>query len=112
VKLPTGKRPKTLVWTLERETRWREAVTAHIASGTTEEARELAVRPSPVMVWRPDQLGAFLDSAASDRLYPLYHLIAYRGLRRGEAAGVEWEDIDLDGGALTVRRQRVQLGWD
>ena len=42
----------------------------------------------------------------------LYHVIAYRGLRRGEAAAVEWEGVDLDGGVLTVRRQWVQLGWE
>lgn len=113
VKLPAGKRPKALVWTTEREARWRETVAAHITAGKTPaEARELAVRPSPVMVWRPDQLGAFLDTATGDRLYALFHLVAYRGLRRGEAAGVEWEDVDLDGGVLAVRRQRVQLGWE
>lgn len=64
---------------------------AYIASGkTSAEAGELAPRPSPVMVWRPEQLGAFLDAAAGDRLYALYHLVAYRGLRRGEAAGLAW----------------------
>jgi integrase len=113
VKLPAGKRPRALVWTMEREARWREAVAAHVAAGTAPtEARDLVQRPSPVMVWRPDQLGTFLDAAAGDRLYALYHLIAYRGLRRGEAAGVEWQDIDLDGGVLAVRRQRVQVGWE
>jgi integrase len=44
--------------------------------------------------------------------YALFHLIAHRGLRRGEAAGLEWEDIDLDGPALTVRRQHTQRGWE
>jgi integrase len=113
VKLPAGKRPKALVWTTEREARWREAVAAHVAVGTTRtQARDLVARPSPVMVWRPDQLGVFLDTATGDRLYALYHLIAYRGLRRGEAAGLEWEDVDLDSAALAVRRQRVQLGWE
>jgi integrase len=113
VKLPGGKRPRALVWTVEREARWREAVAAHIAAGKTPaEARALAPRPSPVMVWRPDQLGAFLDSAAGDRLYALYHLVAYRGLRRGESAGLAWEDVDLDGAAVAVRRQRVLIGWD
>ncbi len=33
VKLAAGKRPKALVWTVERETRWREAVAAHVAAG-------------------------------------------------------------------------------
>lgn len=37
------------------------------------------------MVWTPDQVGAFLDSVGADRLYPLWHLIAYRGVRRAEA---------------------------
>ena len=111
--LPAGKRPKALVWTTERETRWREVVAAHVAEGKTPtEARNLTARPSPVMVWRPDHLGAFLDTSANDRLYALYHLIAYRGLRRGEAAGLAWEDVDLAGAALAVRRQRVQLGWE
>src|SRR5436309_6817968 len=113
VRIPMGKRPKALVWTTERETRWREAVATYVAAGKPPtEAREFAPIPSPVMVWRPDQLGTFLDTAASDRLYALFHLIAYRGLRRGEAAGIAWEDVDLDGGVLAVRRQRVQLGWE
>ncbi len=112
VKLPAGKRPKALVWTAEREQRWREAVAAQRANGkTAAEARDLAPRPSPVMVWRPDQLGAFLDVAAGDRLYALLHLVAHRGMRRGEAAGLAWEDVALDASSLTVRRQRVQLGW-
>lgn len=33
VKLPGGKRPKALVWTVERETRWRQTVAAHVAAG-------------------------------------------------------------------------------
>lgn len=73
VKLPGGKRPRALVWTVEREARWREAVAAHIAAGKTPaEARELAPRPSPVMV------GGLTSSAraAGDRLYALYHLVA------------------------------------
>ncbi len=95
VKLPAGKRPKALVWTHQRMQRWQQT-------------GEL---PSPVMVWTPAQLGAFLDHASDHRLYGLYHLIAHRGLRRGEAAGLRWEDVDLDAGHITIRRQRVQLGW-
>ena len=60
----------------------------------------------------PAQLGALLDAAEGDRLYSLFHLIAHRGLRRGEAIGLAWTDVDLDAGQLTVRRQRVQVGWD
>ena len=30
-------------------------------------------------------------------------------MRRGEALGVKWEDVDLTGGVLNVRRSRVWL---
>jgi integrase len=96
VKLPSGKRPKALVWTAEREAQWR-------ATGRC---------PSSVMVWRPDQLGAFLDHAASDRLYALWHLLAHRGLRRGEACGLEWSDVDLTTGTATIRTQRITVGGE
>src|SRR5204863_6059378 len=61
-------------------------------------------RPSPVMVWTPEQTGQFLDFISDDRLYPLYHLIAYRGPRRGEACGVRWTDLNRAFGHLTHRR--------
>lgn len=59
------------------------------------------------MVWRPDQLGVFLDHAADDRLYALWHLYAFRGLRRGEACGLEWPEVDLDGATISIVRQRI-----
>jgi integrase len=40
----------------------------------------------------------------------LFHLTALRGLRRGEAAGLRWSDLDLDAGTLTVTGQLQQLG--
>lgn len=64
------------------------------------------------MVWTPTQLGRFLDAAHRDRLYALWHLVAHRGLRRGEVCAVEWQDLNLDAGTLVVCRQLVQLGWD
>jgi integrase len=116
VKLPSGKRPKPLVWTAERVEKWRTANERLAACDEDDPARaqlEVAAQPpSAVMVWTPAQLGTFLDAAASDRLYGLWHLIAHRGLRRGEACAVEWPEVDLTAGTLAVRRQLVQLGWE
>ena len=95
VELASGKRPKALLWTDARVERWR-------ATGT---------KPSPVMVWTPTHTGAFLDHAAPDPLYPIFHLIAYRGLRRGEALGLHWDDVDLDRASLTIRWQITQIGY-
>lgn len=117
VRLPAGKRPKALVWTDERVQRWREAVDALARwddanlpdpdGAYRAKLEEAAHPPSPVMVWTPAQLGEFLDAAHEDRLYALWHLIAHCGLRRGEAVAIEWADVDLDGGRVQVRRQRV-----
>jgi integrase len=65
------------------------------------------------MVWTPQQTGAFLDHVddVDDRLAALYHLITSTGLRRGEACGLHWDDLDLDAATLTVRWQIVQHGW-
>lgn len=115
VKLPSGKRPKALVWTTERENRWRADVEKLIEEGhAPEKARDLVPPPSPVMVWRPDHLGTFLDHTApgSDghRLYALWHLLSHRGLRRGESCGLEWHDLDLEkAGTATIERQRISV---
>jgi hypothetical protein len=39
-------------------------------------------------VWTPAQLAQFLASVAAHRLFAAFHLIAMRGLRRGEACGL------------------------
>lgn len=51
-------------------------------------------------VWTPEQLACFLDHRAADAdpFLPLWRLIALRGLRRGEACGLRWIDVDLDDG--------------
>ncbi|MFI5805798.1 tyrosine recombinase XerC [Streptomyces sp. NPDC051561] len=95
VELDSGKRPKPLLWTTERVQRWRET----------------GEKPSPVMVWTPEQFGAFLDEAESDRLYAFFHLIGFRGLRRGEGVGQAWAELDLDAGELTVSKEIVVDGW-
>ncbi|WP_239079988.1 site-specific integrase, partial [Paractinoplanes brasiliensis] len=94
VELDPVRRPKAVVWTDERVSRYR-------ATGE---------RPSPVMVWTPDQTGRFLDYVARDELYALFHLIALRGLRRGEACGLRWEDVDLQRRELVVAVQLVDNG--
>ncbi len=130
VELESGKRPKARMWTDEHVAAWREnRARRHAAEAELEAARErgddAAVagltaeiddlddteRPSPVMVWTPEQTGQFLDFISGDRLYPLYHLIAYRGPRRGEACGVRWTDLNRAAGHLTIAEQLVQLGW-
>jgi integrase len=57
--------------------------------------------------WTKEQLKAFLDSVADERLAPLWHTIAMTGMRRGEALGLRWVDVDLENSRLSVRRALV-----
>ncbi|GIH10047.1 hypothetical protein Rhe02_81140 [Rhizocola hellebori] len=55
--------------------------------------------------WQPELLGQWLDSVSDHRLYPVFHLGAFAGMRRGELLGLTWDDVDLEGEQLTVRWQ-------
>jgi integrase len=61
---------------------------------------------------RPEELRLLLAEAPNDRLHALWLLLISLGLRRGEALGLHWEDIDFDAKTLAVRRslQRRRTG--
>ncbi|MGI5204724.1 tyrosine-type recombinase/integrase [Spirillospora sp. CA-108201] len=91
VELPPARRPRAVVWTAARVEHW-------LRTGE---------RP-PVAVWTAVQTAEFLDAIGDHRLYAAYHLIALRGLRRGEAAGLRWCDVDLEQGVAVISQQIQQ----
>ena len=52
--------------------------------------------------WTSEDLRTFFASIADDRLQSLYVLLATTGMRRGEALGLRWRDVDLDARELHV----------
>lgn len=58
-------------------------------------------------VWTLAQLATFVDSVAEDRLYAMWLVFAMTGMRRGEACGLRWDDVDLDAGRLAIRSTRT-----
>jgi integrase len=62
--------------------------------------------------WTKEQLRQFLGSVADDRLGALRHTIAFTGMRRGEALGLRWSDVDLENGRLAVRRALIPTNRD
>ena len=72
VQLPPARRPRAAVWTSERIAAWEET----------------GIWP-PVAVWTAAPTAVFLNAVRSHPLYAACHLIALRGLRRGEVpAGI------------------------
>jgi integrase len=63
-----------------------------------------------MQVWTPETSRAFMAATRGDRLFPAFALLLGRGLRRGEVAGLKWENLDLDGGSLRVAVTRVLMG--
>src|SRR5207253_3118027 len=59
--------------------------------------------PRRVAILEGEQLARFLAHAGRHR--PLFELLAYTGLRIGEALGLTWSDIDFDAGLIRVHRQ-------
>ncbi|MDQ7903536.1 site-specific integrase [Phytohabitans sp. ZYX-F-186] len=96
IRLRPARLARPLVWTQPRVDRWQD--TGEV--------------PGPVMVWTPEQTGVFLDHVARyDRdLYPLLHLVAHTGLRRGEAVGLREADALLDRAELAVTQQVTTAG--
>ncbi|MEY2591518.1 MAG: hypothetical protein QOJ67_3502 [Acidimicrobiaceae bacterium] len=62
--------------------------------------------------WDAETVRTFLEMsrAEDDRLHPLWVLIATTGMRRGEALGLRWSDIDLEAGRARVVQTLVQIG--
>lgn len=54
--------------------------------------------------WDTPQVARVLAAAATDDLDALWRLALLTGMRRGEMLGLRWSDVDLDAGALSVRR--------
>jgi integrase/predicted RNA-binding Zn-ribbon protein involved in translation (DUF1610 family) len=62
-----------------------------------------------LQVWTAEQLSAFLAHVSDDRLYALWRLLAMTGMRRGEALGLGWEDLDMEAGSVTIRRAWIAV---
>ena len=75
-------------------------------------ADQVELRPASTQerpIWTPPQLALSLADSVSDRLGFAYRLIAMTGLRRGEALGLRWQDVDLDAGTIRIAQQLVDV---
>lgn len=75
------------------------------------------VRERPRAIWDEAQIARFRRAIRGNPLEPLYLLVLGTGLRRGEALGLRWCDLDLARGELAVARQQTytvatRFGYD
>ncbi|MCI0855162.1 MAG: site-specific integrase [Chloroflexi bacterium] len=88
--------------------RW-EWVTRNVASLAEPPRTEIY----PVRALTIADAQALLAAVKGDRLEALFQVGLALGMRQGETLGLTWEDIDLEGGTLSVRRtlQRIKRAW-
>jgi integrase len=67
-----------------------------------------AGRPESI-TWTADQLRSFLEGTRGSRYSAAYLLLATTGLRRGEALGLRWSDLDLDAGRASIRQTVIAI---
>lgn len=76
-------------------------------------ARLVEVRPfrrASIQPWTSTEVSRFLEAAKSHKWYPAFLLVALYGLRRGEAIGLRWGDIDFVRRELHIRQQVFRAG--
>jgi integrase len=63
-------------------------------------------RPPEMHAWTAPELARFLRwaEAHDSDIAMAWRLLAYTGMRRGEALSLRWRDVDLDAGRVAVRR--------
>ncbi len=66
-------------------------------------------RRKDMKTWTPAQLRTFLDAVRDDRLTALWHFIGATGVRRGEAAGLQWVNLDLETGRASIQRELIAV---
>jgi integrase len=66
------------------------------------------VEKRTMVVWTDEQAREFLAVARRERLWALYVVALFSGMREGEILGLQWSDIDLRTGIISVQHNLVE----
>ncbi len=64
---------------------------------------------SHLQTWTSAELRRFLLASSADEHHLLWALLAMTGMRRGEALGLRWQDLDLENGFVLVRQTVIAI---
>lgn len=66
--------------------------------------------PKETTIWKPDEVIRFMELAKQDEYYFFFAMLITYGVRRGEALGLRWGDIDFEGKTIYIRQQYTSDG--
>jgi integrase len=61
-----------------------------------------AAKAPEAKTWTPGELAQYLELTRDDYYAPVWRTIAFSGVRRAEACGLRWNDVDFASGTLAV----------
>jgi integrase len=107
---PGGLSPRTVAYVhtiihrlLRDAVRWGR-LARNVADAADPPRTRANSRRAAMRTWTASELGRFLGAVSDDPLYPAFLLLATTGMRRGEALGLRWSDVDLDAGRAAIRQ--------
>ncbi len=66
--------------------------------------------PKPTTIWKLGEVSRFMELAKQDEYYLIFALLITYGMRRGEALGLRWDDIDFEGKTIHICQQYTSDG--
>lgn len=99
-----GYHRRVLVIALGQAMKW--GLVARNVAALTDPPRAKKYEIQPIT---PEQARAFLQATEGDRLEAFFTVALSLGLRRGEALGLRWIDVDLDARTLRINQQLQRL---
>jgi integrase len=100
----TANQCRTMLYSaMKQAVRW-QLVPRNVVEATD----PLKEKPREMVLWTPEEVVRFLDTARAHRLYALFYAALSTGMRRGELLGLRWRD--LEGGGIRIRETLVLVG--
>lgn len=117
VRLGEGLSPRTVRYVhtivhraLKDAVRWGRL--ARNPADAADPPRASASARSEPTTWTPGELRTFLAGAIDDRLFAAWLLLASTGMRRGEALGLRWRDLDLAASSAAIRQTVIAVNHE
>ncbi len=70
------------------------------------------VRMPELRTWSALQLRTFLESTSDDPLHVAWVVLATTGMRRGEALGLRWSDVDFERRRISIKRALITVNYE
>jgi integrase len=80
-----------------------------IPGNVAEKVRKPKAAKTEIEVFDPEEVGRFLKAARESRHYPFYLTALDSGARPGELLALQWEDVDFEGGFLSITKSLEEI---